>query len=124
MNPPSSAYVDESMLYARGVYLMAAVLVARHQADRYRDELRALLLRRQLRVHWRDENDKRRNQIIERVAALRPSGVIVVGAGLDPKRQERSRGVTPRRSRCCGCRTSSRGRSLWPSAAITGSGAR
>lgn len=91
MNPPSSAYVDESMLFARGVYLMAAVLVAPHQADRYRDELRALLMRSQLRLHWRDENDKRRNLIIERVAALRPSGVLIVGTGLDPKRQERAR---------------------------------
>ncbi|MFB4288031.1 hypothetical protein ACBI99_10365 [Nonomuraea sp. ATR24] len=91
MNPPFSAYVDESMLLARGLYLMAAVLVRPAHADRCRADLRALLLRRQRRLHWRDENDKRRAQIIEVVAALRPAGVVVVGAGLDPKRQERAR---------------------------------
>src|SRR4051812_37106587 len=78
------------MLLTRGVYLMAAVLVAPYEADRHRADLRALLLRRQPRLHWRDENDKRRAQLIEAVAALRPVG-IVVGAGLDPKRQERAR---------------------------------
>jgi hypothetical protein len=79
------------MLLTRGLYLMAAVLVAPAQADRYRAGLRALLLRRQPRLHWRDGNDKRRSQIIEAVAELRPTGIVVVGAGLDPKRQERSR---------------------------------
>ncbi|RVX43012.1 hypothetical protein EDD27_5679 [Nonomuraea polychroma] len=79
------------MLLARGLYLMAAVLVAPHQADRYRAELRALLLRGQLRLHWRDENDKRRAQLIEAVTALRPLGVIVAGTGLDSRRQERAR---------------------------------
>ncbi|GAA2204378.1 hypothetical protein GCM10009850_003280 [Nonomuraea monospora] len=88
---PFSAYVDESMVLARSVYLLAAVLVAPHQADRYRTELRALLLRRQPRLHWRDENDKRRTQLVEAVAALRPSGIVVAGSGLDPKRQERAR---------------------------------
>ncbi|MGN9844698.1 hypothetical protein ACTMTI_41880 [Nonomuraea sp. H19] len=42
-------------------------------------------------MHWRDENDKRRAQLIEVVAALRPVGIIVAGAGLDAKRQERAR---------------------------------
>lgn len=91
MNPPFSAYVDESMLLTRGIYLMAAVLVAPHQADRYRADLRGLLFRRQPRLHWRDENDKRRTQIVEAVAALQPVGIVVVGAGLNPKRQERAR---------------------------------
>ncbi|UBU10607.1 hypothetical protein [Nonomuraea gerenzanensis] len=91
MNPPFAAYVDESMVLARGVYLMAAVLVAPHQADRYRADLRALLLHRQLRLHWHDENDKRRTQLIEAVAEWRPDGILVVGTGMDPARQERAR---------------------------------
>ncbi|MEU5862671.1 hypothetical protein ABZ815_15945 [Nonomuraea sp. NPDC047529] len=91
MNPPSSAYVDESMLLTHGVYLMAAMLVAPHQADHCRTELRALLFRRQPRLHWRDENDKRRMQLIEAVAALRPAGIVVASTGLDAKRQERAR---------------------------------
>ncbi|GGP16202.1 hypothetical protein LDL08_40430 [Nonomuraea glycinis] len=91
MNPPFSAYVDESMLLTQGLYLMAAVFVGPIHADACRHDLRALLLRRQKRLHWRDENDKRRAQLIEAVAALRPTGIVVVGAGLDPKRQERAR---------------------------------
>ncbi|SPL91093.1 unnamed protein product [[Actinomadura] parvosata subsp. kistnae] len=73
------------------MYLMAAVLVAPHQADHYRAELRGLLLHRQLRLHWHDENDKRRTQLIEAVAGLQPTGIIILGTGLDPKRQERAR---------------------------------
>jgi hypothetical protein len=91
VNPLFSAYVDESMLVARGLYLMAAVLVAPHQADRYRADLRGLLFRRQPRLHWRDEEHKRRCQVIEAVAALRPAGIVVVGTGMDSKRQERAR---------------------------------
>ncbi|NUS02474.1 MAG: hypothetical protein HOV97_07900 [Nonomuraea sp.] len=47
--------------------------------------------RRQLRLHWHDENDKRRVQVVEAVTELRLAGVVVVGAGLDPKRQVRAR---------------------------------
>ncbi|MEV0613144.1 hypothetical protein AB0I81_07440 [Nonomuraea sp. NPDC050404] len=79
------------MVLARGVYLLAAVLVTPRQAEHYRAELRALLLGRQPRLHWRDENAKRRAQLVEAVALLQPAGIIVSGSGLDPKRQERAR---------------------------------
>ncbi|MFI7440072.1 hypothetical protein [Nonomuraea indica] len=91
MIPPLSAYVDESMRVSRGFYVMAAVLVPPADAERHRAALRRLLLRRQRRLHWRDENGKRRVQIVEAVAALRPSVVVVVGTGLDARRQERAR---------------------------------
>ncbi|WP_327590630.1 hypothetical protein OHA25_29185 [Nonomuraea sp. NBC_00507] len=48
-------------------------------------------MRRQRTLHWRDENDKRRTCIIETIALLRPSALVIVGAGLDVKRQERAR---------------------------------
>lgn len=91
MNPPFSAYVDESMRLSHRLYLMAAVLVSPARADCHRAALRMLLLRRQRRLHWRDENVKRRTLIIEAVADLRPSAVVVVGTGLDARRQERAR---------------------------------
>ncbi|MFC5814630.1 hypothetical protein [Nonomuraea harbinensis] len=91
MNPPFSAYVDESMRLSHGLYLMAAVLVPPAQADFHRAALRGLLLRRQRRLHWRDENAKRRTLIIETVAGLRPSALVVVGTGLEARRQERAR---------------------------------
>ncbi|MDA0633893.1 hypothetical protein OUY22_10720 [Nonomuraea sp. MCN248] len=91
MTPPFSAYVDESMLLQSGLYILAAVLVAPAEAERHRAALRSLLLRRQRKLHWRDENDKRRTLLAEAVAAMRPMGVVVVGAGLDGRRQERAR---------------------------------
>jgi hypothetical protein len=91
VNPPLSAYVDESVRVFRGLYVMAAVLVPPADAERHRAALRRLLLRRQRRLHWRDENRKRRVQIVEAVAALRLSVVVVVGTGLDARRQERAR---------------------------------
>ncbi|NRQ30575.1 hypothetical protein HII36_01770 [Nonomuraea sp. NN258] len=91
MNPPFSAYVDESMRIQQGLYLMAAVLVAPARAEAHRAALRSLLLRRQPRLHWRDENDKRRAQLVEALAGLRLRGIVLVGTGLDRKRQERAR---------------------------------
>ncbi|MGW3343234.1 hypothetical protein ACWDA3_07990 [Nonomuraea rubra] len=65
--------------------------VAPHRADRCLADLQALLLHRQLRLHWHDENDKRRTQLIEAVAEWRPNGIVVVGASMNPTRQERAR---------------------------------
>ncbi|MFC4063245.1 hypothetical protein ACFOWE_33610 [Planomonospora corallina] len=91
MNPPHSAYVDESMRVSAGLYLMAAVLVPPACAEVYRMALRGLLLRNQRRLHWRDEKDRRRTQLAETVGALGPSGIVIVGTGLDRGRQERAR---------------------------------
>jgi hypothetical protein len=70
---------------------MAAVLVSPHHAAMHRAALRGLLLRRQRKLHWRDENDKRRACLVDAIAALRPSALVVVGVGLDIRRQERAR---------------------------------
>ncbi|WP_449064304.1 hypothetical protein [Planomonospora algeriensis] len=91
MNPPHSAYVDESMRVSSGLYLMAAVLVPSACAEDYRAVLRGLLLRNQRRLHWRDEKDKRRVQLVEAIGALRPCGIVIIGTGLDRGRQERAR---------------------------------
>ncbi|WP_157245921.1 hypothetical protein [Nonomuraea typhae] len=88
---PSTAYVDESMVLSHGRYLLVAMLVTSDQADAQRDVLRSLLERGQRRLHWHDENDKRRAHLIEVVAGLRPKGVMVVGMNLNPKKQERAR---------------------------------
>jgi hypothetical protein len=79
------------MLLPRGLYLMAAVLVSPAQAEPCRAVLRSFLLGRQKRLHWRDERDKRRACLVEAVAALHPSGIVVIGVGLDARRQERAR---------------------------------
>jgi hypothetical protein len=88
---PLRAYVDESLRLSARLYLMAAVLVHNNRAEDHRAVLRGFLRKQQQRLHWRDENDRRRAALIATVADLRPRGVVVVGAGLKPRHQERAR---------------------------------
>jgi hypothetical protein len=43
--------------------------------------LRALLYRRQTRLHWRSESSKRRSQLVAAVCELRHTGAIVIASG-------------------------------------------
>lgn len=91
MIEPFRAYVDESLRLSAHLYLMAAVFVDGDRAESHRAVLRGLLRRRQRRLHWRDEDDRRRAALIAAVAELRPRGIVVIGAGMDPRHQERAR---------------------------------
>jgi hypothetical protein len=86
-----TAYVDESLRVGSGLYVLAAVIVANRDADRHRDTLRGLLYRGQERLHWRDESQRRRGQLIEAVCGLGNTGVVVIATGMAPRRQERAR---------------------------------
>jgi len=86
-----TAYIDESLQVSHGLYVLAAVIVADTDADQHRTALRALLYRGQLRLHWRDENRRRRSQLITAVSTLRHTGAIVIATGAAPRRQERAR---------------------------------
>jgi hypothetical protein len=88
---PFRAYVDESLRLSARLYLMAAVFVDGDRAESHRAMLRGLLRRGQRRLHWRDEDDRRRAALITAVAELRPRGIVVIGAGMDPRHQERAR---------------------------------
>jgi hypothetical protein len=88
---PFRAYVDESLRLSARLYLMAAVFVDGDRAESHRAMLRGLLRRCQRRLHWRDEDDRRRAALIAAVADLRPRGIVVIGAGMDPRHQERAR---------------------------------
>ena len=83
--------MDESLRVGSGLYVLAAVVVADRDADRHRETLRALLCRGQERLHWRDEGDRRRGQLIEAVCGLGNAGVVVIATGMAPRRQERAR---------------------------------
>jgi hypothetical protein len=71
--------------------VLAAVIVADADAAGHRRALRALLYRRQLRLHWRDESRTRHGQLIAAVGALPHTGAIVIAAGMAPGRPERAR---------------------------------
>lgn len=75
---PKTAYVDESLRIHKGLYVLAAVIIANAEADRHRAAMRALLERGQLRLHWRDESDKRRDQLVAAVCRLRHTGAVVI----------------------------------------------
>jgi hypothetical protein len=91
MPTAATAYVDESLRVRAGLYVLAAVIVADAQADRHREALRALLHRGQQRLHWRDENSKRRALLVSTVRQLPRTGAVVIATGVAPRRQERAR---------------------------------
>ena len=86
-----TAYIDESLRVSHGLYVLAAVVVSDAEADHHRAALRALLLRGQIRLHWRDESSGRRSQLITAMSALRHTGAIVIATDAAPRRQERAR---------------------------------
>ncbi|MCA1672422.1 MAG: hypothetical protein LC799_09535 [Actinobacteria bacterium] len=65
-----SAYVDESQPDSRadpGAYLLAAAMLPTEQLQTARAAVRALLLRGQRKLHWRDENEQRRRLCLRRL---------------------------------------------------------
>lgn len=75
-----------------GTYVFGAVITDGVKAeDNARDILRQLLLPGQRKTHWRDESDKRRDQIIEALCECGLDGVVVTRVGPLDERNERRR---------------------------------
>lgn len=91
MNSESCAYVDESMRVGAGLYVLASVIVPGCRADMYRTVLRALLLSKQPRLHWRDEKPKRRLEIVHALADPPLEVIAVVGTDMPSSKQKRAR---------------------------------
>lgn len=94
--PALHAWVDESMhpasaTLAEGVYLLAATVADPAVCGPVREELRRLLIGKSRRLHWRDQTPRRRRVIADTVAAFDVLHSVVVGAPIDPRRQERAR---------------------------------
>ncbi|RIQ20816.1 hypothetical protein [Jiangella rhizosphaerae] len=85
------AYADESIRVDDGVYVLAAVALDRADAGRVRAAVRALEPRPGRRFHWRDKEPFERRDAAGVLAALPILPVVVVGAPVDPRRQERAR---------------------------------
>lgn len=73
------------------MYVLAAAIGDPTACDPVRADLRGLLRTGQRRLHWRDEDDKRRTQLAEAVGKLDMTAVVVIGAPVDNSRQERAR---------------------------------
>jgi len=86
-----TAFADESLRVRDGLYVLAAVIVADNDFEDVRRALLDLRQRRQDRLHWREESSKRRTVLVSRMRELPHSGVVVIGSGMEPGRQERAR---------------------------------
>lgn len=74
-----------------GLYLLAAVVADPDLCDSVRDGLRSLVWKSAGRLHWRDETPARRSKIAEFIGVQDLAHVVVVGAPIDSRRQERAR---------------------------------
>ncbi|PRI11010.1 hypothetical protein [Leucobacter massiliensis] len=76
---------------AEGIYLLAATVADPAACEPIRDTLRGLLLGKSTRLHWYDQTPRRRRLIAGVLADLDVTHTIIVGAPIDPHRQERAR---------------------------------
>lgn len=84
------AYVDESIRTTEGFYILAAAVLDEPDQDQARDEL-LRLSQRGMPFHWRLEHPRRRTEAINVVKELSSLHVVVIGAPVNPRRQERAR---------------------------------
>jgi hypothetical protein len=89
------AFIDESMRLSRGrgLYLVAAAIVAHGDQATVERRLRALTGRRQKRRHWHDEIDTLRFGFMDELAELPLRAVTVAVESITPRRQEKAREV-------------------------------
>ncbi|MDO9395841.1 MAG: hypothetical protein Q7T71_04795 [Herbiconiux sp.] len=90
---PLHAWVDESIHVGNELYLLAAA-VAPHDAEQLetcRLLLRSLARRPRRRLHWNSEEERDRLAIVNTIAEMPLTNVVVTATRLDPRRQERAR---------------------------------
>jgi hypothetical protein len=87
------AFVDESLRHGPGgFYVVTAVVMLKEDLDQGRAAVRGILTRRQPRFHWRNETERQRRRMLERIAEL---GCPVMGymCPLTPRRPDRARAL-------------------------------
>lgn len=89
-----SAYADESARFARdgvpGCYVIAAVVVANEDAERFR-EVMAPLAHRPKGYHWAEADRKQRAEAVAAVVSIPAIHVVTVAAPMVDAKQERAR---------------------------------
>jgi hypothetical protein len=91
---PFAAFIDESgsdRTQDPGTYILSAAIIESGAFDEIRDAMRALKLKGQKKLHWRDEDDKRQLLITETIGALPIEHLIVVRDNAEGDRDERRR---------------------------------
>lgn len=93
MDEPLRAYVDESyrsMGTTNGVYLFAAASVCVQHEEVLRDEL-VRLRGKTHAIHWTNDRETRRKQVLDRIATMPIHGLTVYRADVPHRRAERTR---------------------------------
>ena len=87
------AWVDESMRFTpdNSLYLLAAAIADPTLCEPARAALRPLKAKGSRKLHWHSEDDPRRRKISAAVAACGIDSVVIVGAPVDKRKQERAR---------------------------------
>lgn len=88
------AWVDESgsdRAHDPGTYVLAAAIGRPEAESGIRDQIRSLRMPGQVKLHWRDENLKRRARIAHAVAGYDIDHLVVVRTGAFDDRPERRR---------------------------------
>ncbi len=88
------AYVDESMRVlpdGTKCYYLAAAMISETACAATRDILRPLLLGREPRLHWTREGEPRKNLIAKTISQIPVECVVLVGAMLQHKKEDRAR---------------------------------
>jgi len=73
------------------VYMLAAAVCGHSALTPAREAITALRLKGQVKLHWHDESDKRRQLITETIAGLRLDHLVVVRDGQPGEKPERRR---------------------------------
>jgi hypothetical protein len=90
------AWVDESMRVHpddHGTYILASVVCDATECEPVRDLLRSLLHGKEPRLHWRDEDSRRRTKIAAAIGSIDMAAVVVIGVPMAKRRQERARRI-------------------------------
>ncbi|WP_034253121.1 MULTISPECIES: hypothetical protein [Arsenicicoccus] len=91
------AWVDESASVHDldpGAYILAAAIGPAHLEDDTRHSMRSLRLPGQNKLHWRDEDERRRGVIATTIAALEHTYLVVVREGCASDNLKRRRNKT------------------------------
>jgi len=94
VNPQYVAYIDESSSAhppAQQEYMVCAAIIDTNSLESVRDALLPLRLPGQIKLHWTDESDKRRQQIIDALCAIDSMQAIISHRSEFSRKTERFR---------------------------------
>lgn len=77
-----------------GAYVMGAAVIDPGAVEDVRKAVADLRLPRERKIHWRDDSDKRHDEVVDAMLGLKVEGFVVVRVGPQSDRSERRRRKT------------------------------